>query len=171
MTVPRFRVPLLMLCVGVLLQCGELTAPGLEGPPFMSASINLAPWYVDTSSASGALAAALFSNAALALDGSEYRRRCPCRVILVYAEQVAPGRRYRLGGTSSSAYAGYQFTDSTYTHHLSFSTTDTHPGELAIASIDTARHLVTGTFVFEAKNDSGSAIVHISAGQFRVRYP
>jgi uncharacterized protein DUF6252 len=137
----------------------------------MSATIDFAPWRVDSTSSSGALAAALFSGGALALDGSAYRRRCPCRVILVYVQQITAGGRYRLGDTTSTAFAGYQFTDSTYTHRLAFTTSRLHGGELAVASLDTVRHLVTGTFFFDAGQNSGSTVIHIREGKFRVIYP
>ena len=173
LSVRLLRLTLLGLILGSLVHCADLpiTAPDPSGPPFMSAFVDIDPWYVDTSPSTGAFGASLSQAGSLSLGGSEYRQRCPCKIILLFVQHIVAGGHYQLGLASSGGLAGYQVTDSTTTHHRAFATTAIDTGQIDIAIIDTLRHIVTGTFMFDAREDSGTTIVHVRGGRFRAAYP
>jgi hypothetical protein len=84
-------------------------------------------------------------------------------LIRIRNKKLIKGNVYELKSEDSNSFGTYQDRSD------AFVTNDDHLGELLISGIDTEKHVVSGTFWFEAVSNEGS-IIEITNGRFDLRY-
>ena len=160
-----------LLCLGLWLAglaCSDTTGPSLDGPPFVTAQLDGVGWIVGPGDR---ILAYALSNGALLVAGVRRDSLGVDRDALgvVVTAFTTPGSSPLTVDTAEGQglYSDYAPPGG---GEADYATDTSHTGVVRITAVDTARHRIAGTFSFNAVHSTGTGVVQVRAGAFRVDY-
>src|SRR6266540_7560555 len=141
--------------------CGESQAPSLNGPPFVTATVDGKPWVADT--APGGLYALLGPQRVILWARRQTDQPAAEELLAVEfaTNDVFAERSYPLTA-DIAGFATFRVTTQAPggPTEVFYSTTQEHTGTLTVEGSSPQDSVVTGSFVFEAVALGGSVGVH-----------
>jgi hypothetical protein len=143
---------------------------------FVSATLDGKRWTVD--STRGVVTPVLTPDGTLVIVAATGLEADTARVLGFEVHQFRGVGTYRLASTTGpSANPGVGMAYYEVYAHVSidlvsdFQTSAVHTGEVRVTTVDTANHVIAGTFAFTAVEFEGTGIAHVTNGAFRISYP
>lgn len=171
MRVSRAMAPWIpLLLVALIAACGSDGPMEPDRSPFVAATVNGSPWranfQADLAVADLMQQGRVLEVVGLQVNADESTQQISVQII----DYQGPGT-YPLGSRANAAGFGYYVTRANRTaESISYFTNAQHTGTITIATVDTQRRRVSGTFRFRAQLQEGETVVTVSPGEFQERY-
>lgn len=168
-----FLVPFVVLGLG----CRDKAEPGIEGQPFVAATLDGTLWTADETR--GAVTAVLTPEKVLSVSASTGRApgSDTARTIGFQVNQFHGVGTYPLAtmaGPTARPDAGMAYYEVLANMPLvlvaQFHTSSVQTGEVRVTAVDSTTGVIAGTFAFTAEDLAGTRLARITSGSFRVRH-
>jgi len=151
----------------LILACESSSGPSVKGPAFFRASINGQRWVSD----SLRVVAVLHPANHIVVQGNQEVLGGGPPFLLTVGTQITGVGTFPIpaaldGGTDGAGYVGPVGPSGSLN---AYATDSVHTGALSITHLDTAAHVVTGTFYFSAVSADHFRI-RVTKGEFRATY-